>query len=380
MSSFLTRPVHHRSILSILLAAVLLAPIAGCNLLGLDDSGENEAPKSSPPPPSIKFFQNHPSSSALYVTRADTVLAAYHADRKQPLASTVKYTVAIAYARQAAAGTIRPDSLVPLDHINRFLGLTGQTAKQYHRDWIEQARTDGRVQDGRVPLRTVARGMIDFSSNPATEYLIDLLTPSAINQGLSEIGLQHHDRLHYIVSDLYVGVQEGLEGEERAQFMRDLTVEERASRAAQIHRKLAEDADHSYRDSLENPGPAVERAWSDHLPASTAREYGQLMRQINDRALLSEEAHSYLHEVLNVKIDNPRYSHAGLKGGSTAWVLTQAAFFTEKEDGMQTEYALLFDGSRQAQNRFSEMRVDFLEGLLNNASYRRTLAQTLGGS
>ena len=379
MNSLPFQPVLCRSTCFVLLAAILLSPIAGCGLLGLDDSGGDEDPDPSPPP-SIEFFQNHPSSSALYVTRADTVLAAYRADREQPLASTVKYTVAIEYARQAAAGTIRPDSLVPLDHINRFMGLTGPTAKQLHQDWIDQARDEDRVQNGQVSLRTVARGMIKYSSNPATEYLMDLLTLTAINQGLSEIGLQRHDRLHYLVSDLYVGVQEGLEGEERAQFMRDLTAEERASRAAQIHRKLAQDDGYSYRDSLTLPGPDVQRAWSDYLPASTAREYGHLMQQINDRALMTEEAHGYLHGVLEVKIDNPRYSHAGLKGGSTTWVFTQAAFFTEKQDGTQTEYVVLLDGSPKAQNRLSDLNDDFGKGLMNDPSYRRTLAQTLGGS
>ncbi|MFB6230747.1 MAG: serine hydrolase [Salinibacter sp.] len=253
-----------RTAASALLLAVLPLSTTGCDLLGLSDDGGGSSSPSVPE--SIAFFENHPSASALYVTRADTVLAAYNADRKQPLASTVKYVVAIEYARQAAAGTIRPDSLVPLDRINRFMGLTGPTAKQLHRDWITQARSAGRVQNGRVPLRTVARGMIEFSSNPATEYLMDLLTLKEINQGLDEIGLASHDPLHYIISDLYVGIQKGLRGEERARFMRDLSAEERASRAAQIHQKLLQDADSSYRDGLTTPGIAVQHAWSDHLP------------------------------------------------------------------------------------------------------------------
>ncbi|MFB6230746.1 MAG: hypothetical protein ABEL04_06270 [Salinibacter sp.] len=104
------------------------------------------------------------------------------------------------------------------------------------------------------------------------------------------------------------------------------------------------------------------------------------MHRINNRTLLSDEAHEYLHEVLEVKIDNPRYSHAGLKGGSTAWVFTQAAFFTEKQSDAQTEYAVLFDGDPQARDRFSDLNTKFLEGLLNDPSYRRTLARVLDGS
>jgi D-alanyl-D-alanine carboxypeptidase len=220
--------------------------------------------------------------------------------------------------------------------------------------------------------------MMAFSSNPATEYLMALLSLDAINEGLDDLGLEQHDRVHYLVSDLYVGVEEGLQGDERAQFMRDLTAEERAARAAQIHRTLAQDDDGSYRDSLKTPGLAVQKAWSDHLPAATAREYAQLMQRINERTLPAEGAQEELSAVLRTTVESPRFSHAGLKGGSTGWVLTQAGFFTETEDSTQTELALLFNGSRQAQNRMAALDEDVLNGLLDDPSYRQALARTLG--
>jgi D-alanyl-D-alanine carboxypeptidase len=365
----------HDTTTPLLLAAVLLLPVSGCDLVGGSDKDEESSASSVPE--SVAFIQNHPSAAALYATRGDTVVATYHADRRQPLASTVKYAVALEYARQAAAGTIRPDSLVPLDHFQRFAGLTGSTSQQLHRDWIAQARSEGRVQNEQVSLRTVARGMMEFSSNPATEYLMHLLTLDAINDGLDALGLEQHDRVHYLVSDLYVGVEEGLQGEERAQFMRSLSTDERASRAAQIHRTLAQDEGGSYRDSLETPGFAVQRAWSDHLPAATAREYAQFMQRINDRTL-PEGTQEELSAVLRATVESPRFSHAGLKGGSTPWILTRAGFFTGAEDGTQTELVLLFDGTRQAQARMADLDEEILNGLLEDPSYRRALARTLG--
>ncbi len=365
----------------VFVAALVLFP-SGCDVLGLGGS-DGTSDESQDSNRFVEIFQEHPSSSALYVTHADTLVAAYNSDQKLPLASTVKYVVAIEYARQAAEGTIDPDSLVSLEQVNRFFIDYGTQASTVHRNWIDRARQRGLVSDGRVPVRAVARGMMDFSSNPAAEYLLELLTLEEINRTLDEVGVERHDRVYYFLSALYIGTERGLEGEERAQFIRNLTPEQRASRASEIHRKLKQDADSSYRAQLELPGRAAQHAWSDHLPASTAREYAELMRDVNDRALLDEGARIFFYEVVNgIVRESPenreRFAYAGSKGGSTAWVFTEAAFFTEHDGGAQTEYAVLFDGPPQAQNRLVSNFNDFRQGVLGDPSFRKTLAQELG--
>jgi hypothetical protein len=207
-----------------------------------------------------------------------------------------------------------------------------------------------------------------------------LLTLEEINQTLNEVGLKDHDRLYYFLAALFIGQEEDVTGQERAEFIRGLTPEERASKAAEIHKRLTQDSTCSYKASLQNPGPEVEHAWSDKLPGSTAREYTQLMEKVNDRALLSGEAQNFFYNVVNgIVRTNPDnqdlYSYAGLKGGSTAWVFTEAAFFTKRTDEIETEYTVLLNGSQMAQDDLSNSFNDFRVGVLFEPSFRKALAR-----
>ena len=167
-----------------LLFAALTVLLAGCH-----------APADTLVPSSgdvvLDFIRDNPDRSALYLGRNDTTLVQRRADRKFPLASTVKIIVAIEFAKQAAAGKINLDELVQVADLDRYY-LPG-TDGNAHPNWKQQATTSGKIAGGRVPLRDVAKGMIRYSSNANTEYLMERLGLDAINANLRELKLTQHD-------------------------------------------------------------------------------------------------------------------------------------------------------------------------------------------
>lgn len=230
----------------------------------------------------VDFIQDNPSRSALHLSRNDTTLIRLRADRKFPLASTVKIIVAIEFAKQAAAGKINPDELVSMADLDRYY-LPG-TDGSAHPGWKQQATTAGKLANGRVPLREVAKGMIWFSSNANTEYLTERLGLDAINANLTELNLPQHDQLYPLVSSLFL-----YSTTDKATLTKRLTLtaSDYASEIAAIHTRLKADSNGAYRQTFISPDMTLQKLWSDRLVAATADECAGITQKIQSRAYYS---------------------------------------------------------------------------------------------
>ena len=119
---------------------------------------------------------------------ADTVL--YNGDNF-PLASVSKLLIFIEYARRVDVGAIPLDEIVPLDTLNRY--NLPRTDRGAHDRFLEQ------YPDGidTLPLWEVAtEGMMQFSSNAASDYLLDRLAPVDWDALYLELGLFRTDAPH----------------------------------------------------------------------------------------------------------------------------------------------------------------------------------------
>ncbi len=100
------------------------------------------------------------------------------------LASTAKIVVLAAYAREVDAGRLDPDEAVPVaDLDNWHLPGTHEGAP------TAALASIGAKPGGTVRLDDVARAMIEFSDNTATDYLLDRLGPDVISDASREMGL-----------------------------------------------------------------------------------------------------------------------------------------------------------------------------------------------
>ncbi|MEI8279102.1 MAG: serine hydrolase [Bacteroidota bacterium] len=119
------------------------------------------------------YIKDHPVQSSIYLVRNDSVLADINSDRVMPLASTVKILIAIEYAKQVSKGIINPQEMIDsteLDHY--YIPFTDGGAQP---NWLKSMQQKQVIQGGKIPLVEVAKGMIKYSSNANTEYLIERL-------------------------------------------------------------------------------------------------------------------------------------------------------------------------------------------------------------
>jgi D-alanyl-D-alanine carboxypeptidase len=290
----------------------------------------------------LDFVKNNKDRAALLLYRNDTLIAKQNPDKIMPLASTVKIIIAIEYAVQASNKDINPDDAIPLSELDNY--YVPNTDGDAHPTWLKAVK--GKIKNNTITIREIAKGMIEYSSNANTEWLLDKLTLKKVNARLDTLQLKKHTKIYPIVSALFVGKEVFSEKsqDDKVKSLKALTEAEYINYTDVIHQKLKTDT--TYKKQVGDLNMAIQRIWSDRLPSSTVAEYVSVMKKINSRAYFDSASQTYLDEVMEYILENPKnrqwLAHSGMKGGSTAFVLTKALYATDKK-GNKTELAYFFN-------------------------------------
>ncbi|MCB0698269.1 MAG: serine hydrolase [Chitinophagales bacterium] len=274
----------------------------------------------------VHFIKDNPDKSSIYFRYNGKILVDINSDRAMPLASTVKIIVAIEYAEQAAAGTINPNTLIDTSDINRY--YIPNTDGGAQPGWTNLMTSQNLFVDGKVSLEEVVKGMINFSSNANTEYLIDLLGLDNVNMRTETLGLKSHTPLYYFISALKVI------NDHSKEELENMSLDEYVSAANSNHTMLKNDR------NIVNTITALtidkQYIWSNRLPAASTHDYASIMQKINGREYFSPEAQKNIDIVMEGILQNPAnrkwLKHAGMKGGSTMWILTKVMYATKTDD------------------------------------------------
>lgn len=321
-----------------------------------------------------KHLVNNPETTALYVAKDGEPIITHEENVIRPLASVVKIVVALEYAHQVMEDTIDPATEVPLSDLDVYYveGTDGGA----HPDWLRDQVED----ETSVPLKEVAAGMITYSSNANTDYLIDLLGADAIHQRLEEFEIPSHDPVHPIVSPLLLVLDEKRNSSSK-QWMEELEQmddETFLNNVYDIHEQLKDGTfDTSGVDQL---SLKEQQLWSDRLPGSTARVYGELLREIvtgNFDSEVNEIMRALLQWPMEMVPENrDQFEVVGAKGGSTAFIMNQAMYI-ETKDGTQYEIVLLTDDLSFFQMLMVQNNIDyFILSLVQDDSFRSEVIET----
>lgn len=150
----------------------------------------------------MKHLKKNPESTSLYVAKNGETFINYESDEVRPLASTVKILIATEYALQAEKGIVNKETKVPLEQINRY--YIENTDGGAHPTWLKAMKDTDKISNEEISLHEVAKGMIRYSSNANTDYLIDLLGIENINKLAETLDLTEHEKIYPIVSALLI--------------------------------------------------------------------------------------------------------------------------------------------------------------------------------
>ena len=324
----------------------------------------------------LNFIKQNKNRSSLFLRKNDTVIAQLNEDKLMPLASTVKIIVAIEFSKQAAHNVIDENKRIPLSELDKY--YLPNTDGDAHPKWVAYERRLGHITNDSLKLIDVARGMIIFSSNANTEYLMDLLGFENIQNNLQLLGLKKHTPIYPLVSSLFLYQNPKKISEDKIiRVIEKLSNEDYARAALLIHNELKNDSNYKKKFRPQDLTLKMQKEWSDRLPSSTTKEYVQVCSILNNRKFFDEKTYSTLAEVLESLMEAPAnktwLSHAGMKGGSTIFVLTKALYATLK-NGTRIEMAYFFNDLTGEENiRLQKWMNDFEIKVLTDEKFRNEM-------
>lgn len=334
----------------------------------------------SPADSMLDFIAGNRLRASVYLVRNDTVLAHLNEDKMMPLASTVKLMVAIEFAKQAASHVIDENGMVGLDELDKY--YISNTDGGAHPQWLTYEKAKGNIKDSSVSLLDVARGMMIFSSNANTEYLMDLLGFDNVKNNIQLLGIQPHTAIYPLVASMFM--YQNPKKKSEASILKGISKldDQQYSRYIyDMHNAL------KYGTALKskfNPQEFTEnmqKVWSSRLPSSTAKQYAKLCRILNNRKFFDDDTYALISETVETVMENPAnrqwLKHAGMKGGSTAWVLTRALYGTTKT-GTKVELVYFFNGLQPEENdRLQKWMNAFELKVLSDEGFRQKITLRL---
>lgn len=329
----------------------------------------------------LKHLKENPQNSSFYLAENGEVAVAYESDIKRPLASTVKILIALEYAMQVEENKLQKDMLVSLDELSKFYLKNSDGGA--HEAWLEAMQQSNNIQNNQVTLHDVAKGMITYSSNANTDYLINLLGVEAINTRKNQLGLLQHDDVYPVVSALYISdaVQTGdMSEEELINELEAMSFDEYSTIAQQLSRKMQTGEFDLSEETLELSSK-LQKVWSDRLIGASANDYGKLLQLISNDELPTGAAQTMrdlMEWPMQLNEENKKhYLHVGSKGGSTMFVLNNA-MYVEDLKGNQFEIVYLLNELNLLENfLIQKHRKSFEVKLINDIDFRKEVIQEL---
>lgn len=330
--------------------------------------------------PILNFISAHKDQSSLFLKQNDTVIASLNPDKMMPLASTMKILVAIEFSKQAAHHVFNIDSKVALSDLEKY--YLPNTDGGAYPNWVNALKQQNKILNDSVSLIEVAKGMITFSSNANTEYLMDLLGLDNINNNYGLMGIKDFTPLYFYVSALMLyqnpkGIKEG----KILKQIRALNRDNYMSAAAMIHSQLKNNPEYKKLFRPQDLTIAMQREWSERLPQSTTKAYTHIAEIINKRKIYSTETYQILSQILETVMENPANRqlllHSGMKGGSTMFVLTKTLYATLKS-GMQIELSYFFNGLESTEvQELSRQMNNFELKILTEEKFRKKIEKMI---
>lgn len=326
----------------------------------------------------VAFIKKNPQKASVYLIENGQTTIDFNSSQAMPLASAAKTIIAIEFAKQAASKKLLPQSKVAVKDLNKY--YIPNTDGQAQPSWLKSI---GKTVNDSVTLLQAAQGMIRFSSNANTEYLQDLLGLDNINKNLKALQLKDHQPLYYFTAAaIMVCLKPANKSEDQwIAELRSMPLSAYSKKCEEAHQLLKTDPAFAKQFSFANLSMNIQKVWSDRLVKATTSNYAHMMQKIASQQFFDAKTQEVLESVMEWPMvyagNKEMFNHLGQKGGSTAFVLTDAFYATPKS-GPKLACAFFFNDLSTTESALVNKNFgDFEASILTDADFRKKLAKTL---
>lgn len=363
-------------VICIIIAAIMLI-FSGAIYLVRKEAGKSD------PDYFLQYMEMEDAHFSFLLRRNGERICSINENEKMPAAGVAKLLIAYEFAKQAANGKINPDQLVPLEDLELF--YVNGTDGSGHLKWLVYLEKQRLIQDGKVTLLEAGRGMLHFSSNANTDYLLQLLTPEQVNASAVNSGFGFHDPLYHfgaaVLMPAYLEDVRSVSMEEAIETIEKMSMDDYRKLAGDIASLLGEARlNHLKLKGLPVP-ERFRRLWSDRLPGGTAKGYVSILGVLNRRAFPQAEQdilNSLLEGIGELPASRARLDHFGRQGGSASVTFGLAAYAAD-QNGNETEAVFLANDLQPVQQmQLNDNLNAFMTCILTSDSFREKLGMLHG--
>ncbi|QWG27592.1 D-alanyl-D-alanine carboxypeptidase [Bacillus mycoides] len=326
----------------------------------------------------LNYIKEHKGDEtcSLLIRKNGEVVTSVNENKKLPLASMAKIVLAVEFAKQVSEGKIRRDEQISLKELEKY--YVKDTDGGAHPAWLEDAKARELVKNEQITLEEVAKGMIHYSSNANTTYLLEKLGIDRVNESIKELELTSHDKFSSYTASLYmrgyVEKELHVQEDQSLEMIRNMSNDEYNKHVLQIHEWMKDESEWKKRDIPLKVDMEFQRIWSDRLVSANAKDYLSLMAKINSRNYFPKSMQDEMENIFKGTVQNSKFEYAGQKGGSTAFVLTKSLYTTDKK-GNKVEVVIMFnDIDDQITHQKLRNNIDyFIRDVITDEEFKRKL-------
>jgi len=261
------------------------------------------------------LIQTQPDKISIIMSENDKIILKANEDQVMPLASVFKIMIAIELINQYKNGNIDLYEKIPLKEIEKYNQI--KDVNSNYTLWKKEVVKNQK----NVSLYEIARGMITYSSNPNTDYLIKRLGLESINKTAKKLTKVHTNIYPIGASVLvphYLMKVQNIKENELEDTLIKMSNKEYEKLVLEID-NLLENKKYPKFDSF-YPTEDQQKNWSNRAPKSTASDYINLFNKLD--TLYPEEKYNKLLKDL-LKIDQSKSLYIGGKNGETINVINR---------------------------------------------------------
>lgn len=328
----------------------------------------------------LNFILNNKSRASVYMLKNNAEAASLNEDKLMPLAGTANLMVAVEFAKQAAYNVFGFNARIPLSDITKY--YLPNTDGDAYRNWLRYETRIGHIKNDSVKLIDVARGMTMYSIPANAEYFMEALGFQNLKNVVRMFGLKQHTLLYPMPSSLFIYQNPKKLAEDKVlKEIQTLTEEDYHKAVFAIHRELNNDSGYIKQFRPQDLSIKMQKAWTEKLTSSTAKEYAKVARIINSRLILNDKTYAVLGKLTETMMESPSnktwLKHAGMIGGTTISVFTRLLYATLK-DGTKLELTYFFNDLNGRENfKLQSWMQDFETRFLRDESFRKKLVDGL---
>jgi len=269
----------------------------------------------------------HTKDCSLLLIKNGETMVSINEHINRPLASIYKLVILLAYVDQCKKGTIHPDDQV---HFSQLKRCWIHWVDPSFLKWYNAMKEENKIMKNCVALNEVVKGMIQFSCNANTDYLLATLGIDAVNKQLVADGMNDHDPIVPICTSVLVS-------------LKDAKIDHTPSSLGKVSQECFE---HMLKGNkikgldlnlLNDFDYKMQCRWSDLLPHASVHTYGKVVKKIQDL----HKDHREVEEVMDWygKLKTYKGFKGGIKLGFTPKVFNVALYTS---DSFGNEYQLVY--------------------------------------